>query len=73
MVLLAKLENSKHETLGFSLLETVLKNDRGHNFTLLSKNPAGLKCLAFAKKFDTKYAGFSCENTAQRPRNRFLL
>ena len=29
--------------------------------------------MAFAENFDTKYAGFSCENTAQRPRNRCLL
>ena len=52
-------------------LETTLKDDRGHNFTLLSKKTTNLKCLAFAENFDTKYAGFSrCENTAQRPRNR---
>ena len=47
-------EKMANITIKFSRLETALRNNCGHNFTLLSYKTAGLKSLAFAENFDTK-------------------
>jgi len=55
------------------MLDTAIQNDCRLNFKLLYKKTAGQESLALSENFDTKHAGFSGKNKAQRPRIICLL